>query len=483
MKHFIFSFCLFLFSAIALPTFAADWTLVSRGDAQTLHAIMLDGSNIVAVGNKGSTFISSNNGATWSAQNTNTSIRLFGETVMPNGDLFAVGESGVGIISSDHGKTWSQINLGVTGNMHSISSKKDSGYIVGEGGIFLTRNGSTNNWSSSSLGVTDDFFGTQDMGDGTGWVVGKNGDIFHLFLSGTSYYKVVLTTKETFRAVKFTDVHNGWIVGTQGTVLHTTDGGTTWNPVSIVGVTTQLLYAIDVSGDRMVIAGDKVLITSDDAGKTWKVKSFADTLDTFYGALIATDGSAFAVGSDYDIASLIYKSSSVQSQVVPPVTEPTIAEGTAVQSSLIKLACSANADVNDPCKAVYFYATDGKRHAFTNDKVYFSWFTDFSTVKIVSANFLASLTLGKNVTYRPGVKMVKFQTSMQVYAVAKGGVLRAIATESVAAALYGSDWNKKIDDISDVFFGDYKFGEPIVTASDYDPAQARILVGSISDNF
>ena len=79
--------------------------------------------------------------------------------------------------------------------------------------------------------------------------------------------------------------------------------------------------------------------------------------------------------------------------------------------------------------------------------------------------------------------MVKFQTSPQVYAVAKGGVLRAVLNESVAAALYGATWNKQIDDISDVFYKNYTFGEPIIVVSDFNPAQERILVGSISQNF
>jgi hypothetical protein len=142
-----------------------------------------------------------------------------------------------------------------------------------------------------------------------------------------------------------------------------------------------------------------------------------------------------------------------------------------------------NTTVNDPCRSVYYYATDGKRHAFTNDKVFFTWFADFSSVKEVSAEFMASLALGKNVTYRPGIKMVKFQTSPQVYAVQKGGVLRSILSESIANALYGAEWNKKIDDVSDVFYGNYTFGESIVNIVDYNLAQTIASVQSVSENF
>jgi subtilisin family serine protease len=155
----------------------------------------------------------------------------------------------------------------------------------------------------------------------------------------------------------------------------------------------------------------------------------------------------------------------------------------AIPGSLVKLVCSEKAEVNDPCRAVYFYATDGKRHAFPNEKVYFTWFTDFSSVKEVSFEFLSSLTLGKNVTYHPGTKLVKFQTVPTVFAVEAKGVLRALATEEVAASLYGSDWNKKVDDISDVFFGNYTFGTKIETTSDYSVMGASGSVTGLDQNF
>lgn len=151
--------------------------------------------------------------------------------------------------------------------------------------------------------------------------------------------------------------------------------------------------------------------------------------------------------------------------------------------SLIKLSCSQNASVFDPCKAVYFYGQDGKRHAFPNDKVYFSWYKNFSTVKEVSQTFMSSLSLGKNVTYHPGLKLVKFQSVPIVYAVEAKGILRAIATEGVAISLYGTDWNKKVDDISDAFFSNYTFGAKIETAGDYIVSTVTNSVKGLSDNF
>lgn len=163
-------------------------------------------------------------------------------------------------------------------------------------------------------------------------------------------------------------------------------------------------------------------------------------------------------------------------------TEETLTneDGLATEGELIKLSCADGAGVNDPCKAVYFYGSaDGKRHAFPNEKVYFTWYENFDDVVVVSADFMSSLTLGGNVTYRPGARMVKFITVNTVYVVTRGGVLRPIDSEATATALYGSTWNQQIDDISDAFFGNYDFGSEVEDEEDYDAETEHDSVTSI----
>ena len=121
---------------------------------------------------------------------------------------------------------------------------------------------------------------------------------------------------------------------------------------------------------------------------------------------------------------------------------------------------------------VYYYAADGNRYVFPNSATYASWFSDYSSVITVSDQVLASIPLKGNVTYRPGVKLVKVQTDPKVYAVGKGGVLRWIENEALAEKLYGKDWNKNVDDVPDVFFANYKIGDQIKSESDYDPGDA-----------
>jgi hypothetical protein len=130
--------------------------------------------------------------------------------------------------------------------------------------------------------------------------------------------------------------------------------------------------------------------------------------------------------------------------------------------------------------AVY-YLHDGKRYVFANEKVYFSWYADFDSVATVSDEELASYLLGGNITYRPASKLVKIQSDPKVYAVSPGGTLRWIASETAARTLYGADWNRKIDDIPDAFFLNYKEGDSVTAPEDFDLDAAR-KVASISDD-
>ncbi len=125
-------------------------------------------------------------------------------------------------------------------------------------------------------------------------------------------------------------------------------------------------------------------------------------------------------------------------------------------------SCGSGSLIKGSLAAVYYCGADGKRYVFANEKVYFSWYADFSAVTGISDALLASIPIGGNVTYRPGSKLVKIQTDPKTYAVDKNGTLRWVSTEDAARRLYGPNWNRQVEDIPDPFFIDYRLGEKIV---------------------
>lgn len=129
--------------------------------------------------------------------------------------------------------------------------------------------------------------------------------------------------------------------------------------------------------------------------------------------------------------------------------------------------------------AVYYMGLDGFRYVFTNDKNYFTWYPDFDDVTTITDQELATIQIGGNVTYKPGVKMVKITSDEDTYAVAAGGTLRHVSSEAIATSLYGANWNTKIDDIADGFFSNYVMGDPILAAADYSPSTETANASSI----
>jgi hypothetical protein len=148
---------------------------------------------------------------------------------------------------------------------------------------------------------------------------------------------------------------------------------------------------------------------------------------------------------------------------------------TACLSFLFGLAPAASAAVADGAlvrgsQPAVYYVASGRRYAFPNEATFRTWYPDFSGVIWVTDAELAALPLVGNVTSRPGARMVKIQTDPKVYSVGRGGVLRWIKTEAAAACLYGADWNRKVDDVPDTFFTDYRIGAEISDCSGFDPA-------------
>ncbi|MBU0648983.1 hypothetical protein KJ969_02675 [Patescibacteria group bacterium] len=148
--------------------------------------------------------------------------------------------------------------------------------------------------------------------------------------------------------------------------------------------------------------------------------------------------------------------------------------------SLIKLP-----DDQDPNtqidSTVYYYAVDGQRYVFSNEKCFFTWYMDYSELQIVNAATMAEIPLGGNITYKPGVKLIKFPSDLKVYAVARGGTLRWVQTDQLARLLYGNDWYiNDLEDVSEAFYQNYVIGEDIDQEGDYFPYYERYNTNTIA---
>lgn len=457
---------------------------------QGVRGIMQSDDTVVAVGNSGYMVRSVDEGMTWSLLDRISSVWWHAVSKDSGGNLLAVGESGAYASSSDHGATWTSASLGSSSHFYDIDRASSStGYIVGAGGTVLYYANATGRWMTGSPNVTEELYAVQDNGDGTAWIVGNAGRMLKAANSGISWTNLGVVSSRNLRGVYFASSSIGWVVGEYGTLRKTTDGGSSWSDVSVNGLSEQHLYDIQASGESIVVVGDKIALLSEDGGDTWTAEDFTDENVTFYAAYHGGETQLWIAGTNNDVKSVVYHYEAEETEVEAQPSEevPSPAEESIVSEAdpgnLIKLSCEGETDINHPCRAVYFYASDGKRHAFPNEKIFFTWFENFDDVVEVSSDFMSDLALGSNVTYHPGTKMVKFQSVRTVYAVSRAGALRPITSEEVARDLYGDDWNREIDDISDSFYGNYTFGESIDSMDDYDIEAETASVSSLDDNF
>ena len=210
--------------------------------------------------------------------------------------------------------------------------------------------------------------------------------------------------------------------------------------------------------------------------------SFQTTKASYYASKSYSGASSGGGGGSGSMAPV---TSVYQSMSNDPNREANLANLTKINVSidtLVKMANDGNPATQED-SAVYYIGGDGKRHAFPSSRIYLTWYADFSGVKTIEADKLASIPLGSNVRYKPGVRMVKFQTVSKVYVVSAGGLLRWIPTESMAKSLYGDDWNTKIDDLSDTMFNDYKFGTDVSVAEPFVPATQIANISTINKDF
>jgi len=118
-------------------------------------------------------------------------------------------------------------------------------------------------------------------------------------------------------------------------------------------------------------------------------------------------------------------------------------------------------------KTVY-YVSEGKRYIFLNESMYKSWFSDFSDVIIVNEKELARYLIGGFVKPRPNTMMFKITSDPKVYLVSEKGELRWLINESVASQIFGSNWARKVVDISDAEIAGFKMGTSVTSLENFD---------------
>lgn len=148
--------------------------------------------------------------------------------------------------------------------------------------------------------------------------------------------------------------------------------------------------------------------------------------------------------------------------------------------TLIKLPDDGNASTQQDT-TVYFVSSNGTRHPFTHERIYFTWYKNFSYVQIASPEALANLPLGEPVPFRAGSRLLKFESDPKVYALAATKQIRWIVSEAVATTVYGSAWATLVEEFPASERALFAEGASIERYGDFDPTKEAADAASLND--
>ena len=118
---------------------------------------------------------------------------------------------------------------------------------------------------------------------------------------------------------------------------------------------------------------------------------------------------------------------------------------------------------------VYYIDDAMNRHPVINEQTFFTWESSFDAVVTVTDATLSVLTLDRPLLPKPGVVLVKIQSTPFVFAINTNQdgtpTLRRIPNETTAQSLYGADWADYVIDIEPTLFTQFAT-DAAMTASD-----------------
>ncbi len=235
----------------------------------------------------GKIFKTTNGGATWNEVYSNTALSLYDVCFVNDSVGYCGGEKFTMLFTIDAGKTWQNYKFGwMPGNYQECTLRNlskignrvlvtggdnfnlgitfqfghsDFGYRYSHPDSELRGSLSFDNGNSyyffgygygfrsndsmktyEPINLTNDFFtGSTAINNSLAYVCGYNGGIYKTKNAGQNWEKIdnvnhLLTARDHFNSILFTDEQNGWCVGNNGLILNTVNGSD-WKKVDYSG--------------------------------------------------------------------------------------------------------------------------------------------------------------------------------------------------------------------------------------------------------
>ncbi len=249
------------------------------------------GTTYYACGNSGIILKSTDSGANWALQTSNTVFNLLGIFAISTSVAWACGVAGTIQATTDGGTNWSSQTSGQTVDMNAVHAVDantawmvtnwDSGPSATK--VMNTTDGGAN-WNVVSIpqGTSIKFLSVFFISTTVGWLCGQEGLIYKSTDGGSVWVLQTSGVNDRLEGIAFQSTSLGWVVGDNGVILNTTDGGATWTEQTS-GTSARLLSIAVIDANDVNIGGDGFTIMDTvDGGTTWTQPAAAWALTLEY---------------------------------------------------------------------------------------------------------------------------------------------------------------------------------------------------------
>jgi PKD repeat protein/photosystem II stability/assembly factor-like uncharacterized protein len=254
------------FSSIGLN---AQWVYTNGPAGSHIPCFASSGSNIFAGTYGSGVFLSTNNGASWTAVNNGLNNNLIEALAISGSNVYAGARGGGVYLSQNNGASWTVINNGLTGTdiwALAVSGTNVFAGIPGSGVFLSTDTGA--NWTPVNTGLPD--LNVWELAvSGTNLFAGTVSGIFLSSDNGASWTAVnngIPISTIPALAVDGINIYAGtWGHG----VYRSTNNGSSWTAVNS-GMTTDVVNNLEVNGTNLFAAiKDKGIFLSVNNGTSW----------------------------------------------------------------------------------------------------------------------------------------------------------------------------------------------------------------------
>ncbi len=245
----------------ACTNLSAQWLQTNGPEGGAINCLATDNTNLFA-GCSNGIFLSTNEGATWTAINNGlvfsgnddkvTALAISGTYIYA-----ATRYNGI-FLSTNNGSSWISANTGLPGN-HEITSLKVQGTtlfagVLGSGVFLSTSNGA--NWTGANVGLSDSLV-LSLAGDGTNLYAGTLTSIYFSANNGASWTPANNTGFPTNQPVNSISLSgNNIYAGTNVGPYLSTNNGASWSLLNPSLFFNTPIYAVAASGSDLFVSSE-----------------------------------------------------------------------------------------------------------------------------------------------------------------------------------------------------------------------------------